>query len=81
MTQRDVSCLKLLNPHFAGVLVFICFNYFVFVYGYMILRAPTMQIMGLAAFHVLFAMLIWSMGAAILSDPGRVPIYWGFFAE
>lgn len=81
MAGRDISCCKLINPHFAGVVVFMCFNYFVFVYGYMIQDKPALQVIGIAAFHVLFSMLLWSMGAAILSDPGRVPIYWGFFAE
>ena len=26
-------------------------------------------------------MLLWSMVRAIVSDPGRVPIYWGFFLD
>lgn len=81
MPGREISCLKLINPHFAGVVIFICFNYFVYVYGFMLLLKPTIYIIGLTLFHVLFPMLLWSMGTAILSDPGRVPIYWGFFAE
>jgi hypothetical protein len=81
MNGREVSCCKLINPHFAGVVIFICFNYFVFVYGYMLNQKPPLFMIGLVAFHVLFSMLLWSMGTAIVSDPGRVPIYWGFFAE
>lgn len=72
---------RLINPHFVGVVVFISFNYFVFVYEYMIQLKPSAYITQLIGFHVLFGLLIWSMGKAIFGDPGRVPIYWGFFAE
>jgi hypothetical protein len=32
-------------------------------------------------FHLFFILLIWSMIRVIITDPGQVPIYWGFFAE
>jgi palmitoyltransferase len=35
----------------------------------------------LIAFHIVFVMLLWSMFRSIFSDAGKVPIYWGFFAE
>lgn len=74
-------CGRLLNPHFVGVICFIVFNYFVFVYEYMVVLRPSAFIWLLVVFHVLFGLLGWSMGKAIGGDPGRVPIYWGFFAE
>ena len=81
MSNREVSCGKLINPHFVGVLVFITFNYFVFVVEYMLGLKPAPYVILLIVFHILFAMLLWSMIKSILGDPGRVPIYWGFFAE
>ena len=74
-------CGRLLNPHFMGVLCFIALNYFVFVYEYMIGLRPSAYVWLLVGFHVFFGLLIWSMTKAISGDPGRVPIYWGFFAE
>ena len=81
MSNREVSCAKLINPHFIGVLVFITVNYVIFVYSYMIHFHPKWLIPGLIIFHLLFFMLVWSMIKSIIGDPGRVPIYWGFFAE
>jgi hypothetical protein len=80
MSNRDISCGKLINPHFAGVIVFISFNYFVYVVEYLFNLKPTPYIVLFLVFHLLFAMLLWSMIKAIIGDPGRVPIYWGFFA-
>jgi len=76
-----MSCGKLLNPHFIGVICFITFNYFVYAYEYMISLKQNNYLILLIIFHVLFALLLWSMIRAIVGDPGRVPIYWGFFAE
>jgi palmitoyltransferase len=76
-----MNCGRLINPHFVGVVCFIVFNYFVFVYEYMISLKPAPYIVLLVVFNLLFVLLLVSMGKAILGDPGRVPIYWGFFAE
>jgi hypothetical protein len=76
-----MSCHRLLNPHFIGVVCFISFNYFVFVSEYMLQLKPSPYIGLLIGFHIVFGLLIWSMARAIEGDPGRVPIYWGFFAE
>lgn len=81
MSTKPGNCSKLINPHFAGVLVFISFNYFVFVYAFTALSSSSSITISLVLFHLLFCMLIWSMASAIGSDPGRVPIYWGFFAD
>jgi palmitoyltransferase ZDHHC2/15/20 len=57
------------------------FNYYVFVFQYMLGLRPVPFVPLLIAFHVLFFLLVWSMVKSIVGDPGRVPIYWGFFAE
>lgn len=75
------TCNRLLTPHFLGVVIFITLNYLIFVIEYLILRDPSCKIVLLIVFHILLGMLLWSMVKSIISDPGRVPIYWGFFAE
>jgi palmitoyltransferase len=32
----------------------------------------------LAVFHIFFYMLIWSFIQAMTTDPGQVPVFWGF---
>jgi palmitoyltransferase len=32
-------------------------------------------------FHVFFIMLNWSLARCIISDPGKVPVFWGFFFD
>lgn len=81
MAHRQLNCGKLVNPHFIGVLAFMGFNYFIFLVEYLLSLPPTFQLPIIIIFHLIFALLIWSMAQAILGDPGRVPIYWGFFAE
>ena len=76
-----MSCSRLVNPHFIGVVVVILLNYFIFTFMYMLDLKPTAYIVLLAVFHFFFIMLVWSLLRSIFSDPGRVPIYWGFFAE
>jgi len=71
---------KLFNPYFLAVTLFISFNYFVFVYEYIIRRNPSYSLTLLAVFNIIFIMLLWSMFRCIFSDSGKVPIYWGFFA-
>ena len=36
----NMNCGKLLNPHFIGVMCFISFNYFVFVFQFMLALHP-----------------------------------------
>jgi len=74
-------CGRLFNPHFIGVVGFIIFNYSIYVYWYMISLRPPLYTLLLILFHVFFGLLLWSMIKSIFGDPGRVPIYWGFFAE
>jgi hypothetical protein len=80
-TPSSQNFSKLFNPYFFAVTLFISFNYFVFVYEYIALQNPSLSIVMLIAFHVVFIMLLWSMFRSIFSDAGKVPIYWGFFAE
>jgi hypothetical protein len=81
MSFRDVSLRKLCNPHFVGVVVFMSFNYYAFVFGFMLALRPSFMVAALVVFHLCFFMVLWSMVHSIVADPGRVPIYWGFFAE
>lgn len=76
-----MNCGRLINPHFIGVICFISVNYYVFVFLYMLGLKPGPYVGLLIGFHVLLLLLIWSMIKSVLGDPGRVPIYWGFFAE
>ena len=80
-TPSSHNLSKLFNPYFFAVTLFISFNYFVFVFEYVALRNPSLSIVMLIAFHIVFIMLLWSMFRSIFSDAGKVPIYWGFFAE
>jgi len=70
-----------MNPHSFGVFAFVISNYFLYLYAFIILLKPNNYIILLIAFHLLFAMMLWSMSRAIWSEPGKVPIYWGFFAQ
>lgn len=84
--MRQVSCRKLLTTHFVGVVLFIIFNYYIFVYEFLTNLNPHPfsqggRMLSLILFHLCFIMLMWSMVQSIISDPGRVPIYWGFFVE
>ena len=76
----SMNCGRLLTPHFIGVVIVILLNWFVFVFMFMLDLKPAPYIIFLIIFHVFFILLIWSMIRSIFSDPGRVPIYWGFFA-
>ncbi len=80
-TPSSQNLSKLFNPYFFAVTLFISFNYFVFVYEYVVLRNPSMSILLLVVSHIVLFMLLWSMARVIFSDAGKVPIYWGFFAE
>ena len=84
--MRDISCKKLLTPHFIGVASFIAFNYYIFMFEYLTFLKPCPyssigKTIAIVIFHLIFFMLLWSMLQSIIADPGRVPIYWGFYAE
>lgn len=81
MAQRDLSCSRLLSGHFFAVILLLAFSYYLFVWEYMLMLKPSYYLPALIIFHVSFGMLAWSMATSILSDPGRVPIYWGFFLD
>lgn len=81
MAQRELNCRKLFGVHFLVVILFISFSYFLFVYEYLLLLRPSYFAVGMVVFHIIFFLLLWSMIRSICSDPGRVPIYWGFFLD
>ena len=71
----------MLSPHFFAVVLFISFNYYIFVVEYMVLLSPSFKTAALVLFHLVFAMVLWSMFMSVFAEPGRVPIYWGFFLD
>jgi uncharacterized membrane protein YhdT len=75
MPLRDVSLRKLNNPHFVGVIVFMIFNHYAFVFEFMLGLRPSFLLMALIVSHLFFVMVVWAMIQSIVSDPGRVPIY------
>ena len=70
-----------LNPQVFAVILFIAFNYWSVVVLYLIQLKPGYWIVSMIIFHISFALMLFSMIKAIVSDPGRVPIYWGFFLD
>lgn len=81
MGHRELNCRKLFGAHFLFVIAFISFSYYLFVYEYLIRLKPSYFLPAMIVFHIVFGMLLWSMIRSICSDPGRVPIYWGFFLD
>jgi uncharacterized membrane protein YbhN (UPF0104 family) len=84
MLRGSFYCPKKLSVHFVAVLLFILFNYYILVFEFLtflnqMLYSQVWRIFALVIFHISFFMLVWSMIQAITTDPGRVPIYWGFF--
>jgi palmitoyltransferase len=46
---------------------------------YPYIRTETSYLMVFTVFNILFGLFIWCFLAAIASDPGKVPPYWGFY--
>eukprot|EP01017_Pseudomicrothorax_dubius_P032406 TRINITY_DN4245_c0_g1_i1.p1 TRINITY_DN4245_c0_g1~~TRINITY_DN4245_c0_g1_i1.p1 ORF type:complete len:346 (-),score=57.87 TRINITY_DN4245_c0_g1_i1:184-1221(-) len=65
------------------LLVYASANYFSFAYliVYERFKINTKSIVLLATFHFFALMFVWSYLATALTDPGKVPQYWGFFME
>ena len=55
-----------------------------FIYGeYLYIFAPRIEtniwvVPQLTVFHLLFFMLVWSFIQTMITDPGQVPVFWGF---
>ena len=62
--------------------ILVCLNY-IFTVFYIwlpkILENPTIGICFLLYYHILFALIVWTVYATSKSDPGQVPLYWGFY--
>ena len=81
---REVKNIKLESSiYMISVIIFILFNYYAFVFCYL----EDMEDDGLhktiifIVFHMIFGMAVWSIIRSIISDPGKVPIFWGFFFD
>jgi hypothetical protein len=57
------------------------FNYYAFVFEFMLGLRPSFWLAALIVFHIFFFMVLWSMIHVAISDPARGPMYWGFFAD
>ena len=60
----------------------VCLNYFftVFYIWYpKFLLQPLKSFLFLLYYHIIFAMVGWTVYATAKSDPGQVPLYWGFY--
>lgn len=62
------------------VLVVMVLAYYNYVVGNMVPKYPDDPLVYyfLVMFHILFGMLVWSFIQTIFTDPGQIPIYWGF---
>ncbi len=82
---REYNSFKFKNSHYLLLAVsFIIFNYYVFMFHFMsdLLNShPAAGAFLVFFFHICFFLMFWSLIRAIISDPGRVPVYWGLFID
>ena len=60
----------------------VCLNYIFTVFYIWIpktLENPTKGFFFLLYYHILFILIVWTIYATSKSDPGQVPLYWGFY--
>jgi hypothetical protein len=93
MYFRDLCRKNCCNGQFIGVVCFIVLAYVGVVWLYLLMDNPPCDtdlhqycrpsafIPLLIIFHIFFLLMLWSFIRVIISDPGRVPIYWGFFLD
>ena len=62
--------------------ILVCLNYFFTVFYIWIPKAsdsPFDSLVFLIYYHTLFILIVWTVYATSKSDPGQVPLYWGFY--
>ena len=60
----------------------VCLNYMFTVFYIWIPKIyeePSKSIFFLLYYHILFFLIVWTVYATSKSDPGQVPLYWGFY--
>ena len=60
----------------------VCLNYIFTVFYIWIpktLEEPLKGFLFLIYYHILFFLIVWTVYATSKSDPGQVPLYWGFY--
>ena len=60
----------------------VCLNYIFTVFYIWLqkfLENPFKSFLFLLYYHILFILIIWTVYATSKSDPGQVPLYWGFY--
>ena len=63
-------------------LTLVCLNYIFTVFYIWIpktLEEPLKGFLFLIYYHILFFLIVWTVYATSKSDPGQVPLYWGFY--
>ena len=82
---REFKKIKLSSSYYLLlVIIFIFLNYYCFIFLYLKERMKTERNLTyfiLLIFHFFFIMMIWSLARSVLSDPGQVPVFWGFFMD
>lgn len=78
--QRNSNLNKILINRFViFVFIFIILTYYVFVFEFMSALMEKYEAFAeffLIIFHISFIMMIWSLLTAMLTEPGKVPLYW-----
>ena len=62
--------------------ILVCLNYILTVFYIWIpktLENPKSGLCFLLYYHILFILIVWTVYATSKSDPGQVPLYWGFY--
>lgn len=83
--QRNSNLNKILINRFViFVLIFIALTYYVFVFQFMFPLIEKYEVFVeffLILFHLSFIMMLWSLFTAMLTEPGKVPLYWVIFIK
>lgn len=82
--RRNVNLLRLFgNIYIVVILCYLALSYYVFMYKDT-LQMPnktSWTYIHIVVMHTLIFMLLFSFLQTIISDPGKVPLFWGFFLD
>jgi palmitoyltransferase len=81
---RNVNFLRLFGNLFVLFNVaYMVYMYYIFIYVNVLLaQEKDSGVMAfLVIFHIVFGLMLFSFLQVIASDPGKVPLYWGFFLD
>ena len=79
---RDLKNIKLAtSSYLISAFGFLLFTYCIFMFTYIPMMNFLQAIISGVLFNIMFFMLLWSLIRTIISDPGKVPVFWGFFLD